>query len=158
MHKFLFLVLSLSFLFACGSGNSGKNLTELNLMEHGMPIKIKAPENAKVEASDMGLMKDVTVKGEGNYFLQITSGELRVNDLKIKKAELLASAKKNPFFDEIVEDFEDGFIFKKKISETKINYDFRAAKIQGSFEYFFQTGLMGQFSLEEVKTMYNSIK
>lgn len=153
----LFICLSLACL-SCGNGSSAANLPLTSLLEHGMPIKIKAPEGAIIEGEDMGIMQDVTVKGEGNYFVQITSGDLRVNDLAKKKAEVLEEVKKNPFFEEIIEENEAGFIFKKKISEDKINYDFRHIKFQGSKEYLFQTGLFGQFSLGEVKTMYASVK
>lgn len=50
------------------------------------------------------------------------------------------------------------FIYRKKISEDRINHDFRYIKIQGDQEYMFQVGLMGQFSLEDVKAMYASVK
>ena len=98
------------------------------------------------------------MKGENNFFLQIISGELRSNDVAKKKAELLNEVKRTPFFDEIVEEFDNGFIFKKKISEERTNYDFRCVKFQGSKEYLFQTGLLGQFTLEEVKNMYESVQ
>ena len=155
MTKQLMLLVLLS-LFACKEGDKRSTLPSLDLMSHGMPIKIKAPADAKIESSDLGVMKDITVKDEGQFFLQITSGVVTSTEiaklLEQKKMEIKNSA----FFDEILEEKENGFIFRKKIDEI-VNHDFRCIKIQGDQEYIFQTGLMGRFSLEDVQTMYSAI-
>jgi len=123
-----------------------------------MPIKVSAPADAKVEANDMGIMKDVTVKGGDNYFLQISSGVSTTTDIAKIKADQLAEVKAAMFFDAVVEEDENGFIYRKKISEERTNHDFRYIKIQADQEYIFQTGLMGSYSLEDVKRMYESVK
>ena len=66
--------------------------------------------------------------------------------------------KNSPFFSEIIKEDDNGFIFKKTISEDRINYDFRYVKIQGDKEYVFQTGLIGQFTLDDVEMMYEAVK
>ena len=53
---------------------------------------------------------------------------------------------------------DNGFIFEKKLSPDHLNYDFRYFKVQGDKEYVFQTGLIGKFSLEDVKGMYGAVK
>lgn len=154
-----FILATLFVFIGCkGETPATSNLSSYDLMKHGMPIKIMAPANPVVEASDMGIMKDVTVKGEGNYFLQITSGISATTDIAALKAQQLSEVKNALFFDEIIEEDENGFIYRKKISEDRINHDFRYIKIQGDQEYMFQVGLTGQYSLEDVQSMYASVK
>ncbi len=161
MKKYIlsFCVLSALCLFSCKSGeSSGSGLPELDLMQYGMPIKIKAPAEAAVSANDFGIMKDVTIKGDDNYYLQVTSGIAMTTDVSAIKSDQLANVKSAQFFDSVIEEDEQGFIYKKKISEDRENHDFRLVKLQGDQEYIFQTGLSGQYSLEDVKRMYNSVK
>lgn len=141
-----------------GEGKSAGDLKEMDLMSHGMPIKIKVPTGAKVESSDMGIMKDVTIKADNNYSLQISSGVATTMDPSAIKSQQKSYVKDAAFFDEILEEDNNGFIYRKKISEDRINHDFRYIKIQGDLEYIFQTGLMGHFSLEDVQLMYASVK
>jgi len=155
--KFIIALLALSLLFACKDSSPARSLDALDLMKHGLPIKINAPTGAEVVAEDLGFMKDVTVKGENNYFIQIISGVATTTDAAAIIAEQKKEVEAGPFFSEIISEDEHGFIFKKEITSARINYDFRAVKIQGDQEYVFQTGLMGQFSLDEVKAMYASV-
>ena len=141
-----------------GDGNTQAGLQELDLMSHGMPIRIKVPAGAKVESSDMGIMKDVTIKADNNFSLQISSGVATTMDPSTIKTQQKSYVEDAAFFDEILEEEENGFIYRKKISEDRINHDFRYVKIQGDVEYIFQTGLLGHFSLEEVKLMYEAVK
>lgn len=160
MRVGLLAVLFVGLLFASckdGAAPSASNLNDLDLMSHGLPIKIKAPADAKVVAEDMGFIKDVTVKGEGNYFLQIMGSEMSTTDVTAVVNSQKEDAKKGPFFAEIVSEDASGFIFKKQVTPDRINYDFRKIKIQGDQEYIFQTGMMGSFSLDEVKAMYAAI-
>jgi len=141
-----------------GTTSTQSSLSDLDLMSYGLPIKIKAPEGAEVVAEDMGIIKDVTVKGDGNYFLQIMGSEMTTSDIKTIISSQMEAAKKGPFFSEIISEDETGFIFKKEVTPERVNYDFRSVKIQGDQEYVFQTGMMGKFSLDEVKMMYASVK
>jgi len=54
------LLLSLIAVFSCK--NDGNDFVDLDLMSKGLPIKIKAPVDAVVTASDMGVMQDITVQ------------------------------------------------------------------------------------------------
>ncbi len=156
LMTFLFLGL---ILVSCKEGStSTTGFSDLDLMSHGIPLKIKAPADAKVVAEDMGFIKDVTVKGDGNYFLQIMGSEMSTTDVSAVVNSQKEDAKKGPFFAELVSEDANGFIFKKQVTEDRINYDFRKVKIQGDQEYVFQTGMMGNFSLDEVKAMYAAIQ
>ncbi len=146
-------------LVSCKEGStSTTGLNDLDLMSHGIPLKIKAPADAKVVAEDMGFIKDVTVKGDGNYFLQIMGSEMSTTDVSTVVNSQKEDAKRGPFFAEFVSEDANGFIFKKQVTPDRINYDFRKVKIQGDQEYVFQTGMMGNFSLDEVKAMYAAVQ
>lgn len=140
------------------SASSASSMPQLDLLSHGVPLSIHAPEGAEVVFDDLGVMQDVTVKGDGNYSLQITGGIATTYDVPTVKTQLKEQVQSAGFFDEIIEEEENGFIYRKKISEDRINHDFRYVKIQGNQEYIFQTGLMGQYSLEDAKKIYNSVK
>ena len=140
------------------SASSAAGLVSTDLMKYGMPIKVNAPAEAKIESSDLGIMKDVTIKGEGNYSLQISSGVSTTTNIASIKAEQLRDVQNALYFGEVVQEDEHGFIYRKKISEDRINHDFRYIKIQADQEYIFQTGLLGSYSLEDVQRMYDSVK
>ena len=155
MKKYIVILFIAPLLWACGEG---KEKTEaLDLMKYGLPIQIMAPAESVVKADDMGIFKDVTVKKGDNYFVQILSTSATTSDLAALKEDQLVEVKKNIFFNKVILDEPNGFIFEKKIDST-FNYDFRYVKIQGSNEYIFQTGLMGKFSEDDVRTMYESVK
>ncbi len=161
-HILLF-VSSLLLLLGCKGGDGGakkvmNGLSELDLLPHGLPISVQAPAGADVVFSDMGVMKDITVKGEGNYSLQISSGVATTYDVAKIKSELKTQVEQALYFDAILEEVDNGFIYRKKVTEERINHDFRFIKIQGDQEYIFQTGLMGQFSEDEVKAMFKAVQ
>lgn len=149
-----FLMLSL-LLVACSGSNQA---SELDLLKHGMPIKINASQDAVVVSDDLGFMKDITVKDGSDYFIQILSSSAINLDAEKIKADKLAEVKNGPFFSKIIQEDANGFIFEKQIDANNTNYDFRHIRIQGDKEYIFQTGLIGTFSLEAVKKMYLSVQ
>ena len=154
----IFLVSLFCLLMSCNSGSNTSGLEDLDLMAHGLPIKIKAPAEANVQMDDLGFVKDVTVKSGDKFYLQIIGGTATTTNVSEVVAEHKQQATNNPFFSEIVREEENGFIFKKVISEDRENYDFRYVRIQGDKEYLFQTGLIGQYTLEDVETMFAAVK
>lgn len=131
---------------------------KLNLLKHGLPISINAPEDAKVVADDMGVMHDVTVQAGDGYFIQIYGSDAITIDAKAIYSDRKKDIENGPFFSEIVEEEATGMIYKKQIDEKTVDYDFLYVKVQGDKEYIFQTGLMGTFDESQVRTMYNSVK
>jgi len=156
MIKYIGFCLLFLFCLACNNSNSTSGLIDLDLMSSGMPIKIKAPEGSVVKSDDMGLVKEITVKSEDNYYIQILSGQAYSNDLKVLKERQKGDAISNKFFSTIIEEDDNGFIFEKKYPEMddRITY----IKLQGDYQYTFQAGLMSQFTLEQAKTMYKSVQ
>jgi len=151
------LLYILGFAFICMACSNTSNLPDLDLMSKGIPLKIKAPENAIVAAKDMGIFKDVTIRTEDGFYLQITAGTKFQNDEAARKSEELNTIKQLNNFSRIVAEDENGFLFEKKQGDD-LSYDFRRIRIQGDDEYLFQTGLIGKFTLEQVETMFEATK
>ncbi len=152
--RFIVVLISFSFIVSCG--NTVKQ-EKLDLMSYGLPIAISAPAEAEVAVDDMGVWKDVTVKKGDDYFIQILSSKASSLDISKLKNAALDEVKGGRFFSKIIQEEDAGFIFEKKIDEN-INFDFRYFKIQGDSEYSFQTGLIGTFTEEQVRSMYNSVQ
>lgn len=154
-YPILFFVLGL---IACQSSSSSE-WKPLNLLQYNIPITILAPDSAKVVNSTLGVIQDVTVKSqEDNYSIQIFASEATTTSLPAIKTSQLLDIRNNPFFSKIVMEEEPGFIYENQLDSNLINYGFRYIRVQGDKEYVFQTGLVGQFSLEEVKRMYEAVK
>jgi len=147
---FIFVCLS-----ACSNQPEGKSLS---LLQYGIPLEINAPEDVEVTVEDIGIWKDVTIMNDKDFNVQLIVSESSTFDKTKVLAEQLQVVKESRFFSKIIEEYDDGFIFEKKIDEDNINYDFRHIKLNGDREYIFQTGLLGTFSEEAVRNMYKSVK
>jgi len=148
----------LLFLGACQSDPTS-SLTPLNLLQHGIPITIMAPDSAKVRTMDLLVQKDITVKGENGYDLQIFASDATSTDVTKIASELKGEVKNNPYFSKIIEESDDnGFIYETKLDSTVTSYGFQLVRLMGDREYIFQNALVGTFSEGEIRTMYNAVK
>jgi hypothetical protein len=154
---FTIVCICLISLIACKE-KQGSDFVVLDLMSEGLPIELMAPEGAEIEKSDLGVMKDYTIKSGDDYFIQILSSQASNFDAKALTKDFLEEVKRHPFFSKIIQEDETGFIFEKQIDENNINYDFRYIKIQGNDEYIFQTGLIGTFTEDQVRAMYQAVQ
>ena len=144
--------------WAC-QNTASTDLKPLNLLSDGLPIIIQAPDSAKVVSGVLGVSQDVTVKSPAdNFDVQIFASDAITTDLSAVKASHLAEVKSGPYFSKIIEEEPAGFIYETKFDSTTLNYGFRHLKIQGDKEYVFQTGLVGNFSLDDVRMMYEAVK
>lgn len=144
------------FLFAACKNEPSSGGTDL--MKYGMPIKIDAPADAEFNLTDYGFAKDLTITKGTEYNIQILSSKVTDTDLKSIKTQKMNEVKGSLYFSRIVEEFDNGFIFEKKISENILKYDFRSIKLQADEEYIFQAGLTGNFTEEQIKKMYKSVQ
>lgn len=158
MKKIIFFFAIAVFFSACEKDPTS-NWKELDLLAQGVPLTIMAPDSADVKANNlMNVIKDITVIKEPNYNVQIfASGIEAKNEAKLKE-EQLAEVKANRYFSKVVTEDENGFIYETAIDSTLINYGFRYVLQQGQNEFVFQQGLMGTFTLEDVKNMYKAVK
>lgn len=158
MRNFLLLLISVAF-FACQSEpNSLSTWSDLNLLEHGIPFSILAPDSAKVETIDFGnIMKDVTVRGGDDYFVQIFASDAKTTDIKKLKSAALNEVKEEKHFSKIVEESDNGFLYESKRDSTTTYYGFRYVKLQGSKEYVMQNGFRGFFTEQQARSMYKAV-
>jgi hypothetical protein len=147
--------LILLFLLACKSSPIS-DFKEIDLMKYGLPISILAPENVEMGKDDLGPIQGAWIKGEG-YYIQIYSSDITTTDVsKVlidKKGEVEGSA----YFSKIIDEDKNGFFYEKDI-DGDVRFDFRHIKILGNKEYIFQKGLIGNYSQEEVRTMYEAVR
>ena len=144
------------FIFSCAP--KGPKLSPLDLLSEGIPLKINTPVDVEIVATDLGIMKDVTVKNEEGYNIQIIETSAEELSAKTVIDGIKSEIKASQFFSEIISEEADGFIYKKVIDEDYINYDFRHVKIRGDKQYVIQAGLSTQYTQEEITVMYNSVK
>ncbi|RMG79581.1 MAG: hypothetical protein D6714_16160 [Bacteroidetes bacterium] len=143
---------------SCHNENELESYVPLNLMEYGVPLTILAPDSAEVKTMDMGFMKDVTVKKDPDYYVQIYASEATTRDVAKVLAEQLAEVKNGRYFKAIVREEPAGFIYQTAVDSSNTNYGFRYVRIQGDNEFIFQTGLIGTFTLDEVERMYKAVQ
>ena len=151
----LFLLLTLASLSACR--NDKVKFEKLNLQSHGIPVVIMAPDSAVVQEKDYTFMRDITIRKDETYYIQIFEFDATNLDAAGEKLRQLTSVQSDPFFKELIKEDDQGFIYSRMLDSTRLNYDFRHVKILGAKELIFQTGLVGRFALEDVEQMYKSV-
>jgi len=155
----LFAALTIALLFTACQTDSTNQWTETDLLSSGLPITIMAPDSTNIEVSDLGVMKDVTIEGvsDPNYFVQIYASEAGNTEASQVKADQVSDVRSNPYFSQIIEEDNEGFIYETTIDSTNY-YSFRYVYLQGDMEYIFTTGLAKTFGLEQVEAMYQAVK
>jgi len=157
MTKYIFLIIISCFLFInCKSDKSSK-YPQKDLLKHGFAISVKAPENAVIKFDDYGIMQELTISQGEEYNIQILKSVTNTSNEKEALNSQMNLVKGDLYFSKVIEEYEKGFIFEKKIDEN-INYDFRYVKLIGEDEYIFQTGMVGTYTEESVREMYNSVQ
>ncbi len=132
-------------------------LMPFDLLPHGMPIVIRAPEDPEIKKHDLVFSRDITIRKD-DFNLQIFESEALTRDIPSIKARMLAEVKGSRYFAELLREDDAGFIYRTEIDTNYINYGFRFVRLQGDKEYVFQQGLQGKFSLEAVETMYQAVQ
>jgi len=158
MKKYISLAILIFLMIACASEDASSGWQELSLMEHGIPVKIKAPEGVEIKKMDFGTMKDVTVQKGDDYYIQIYSADATTREVAKVKEQQLSLLKENPYFARVVSEDDSGFIYENKVDSTNLNYGFRYIEVKGDKEYIYQTGLIGSFTEEQVLKMYDAVK
>lgn len=157
--RLIFSGLLLTLLFvACGSdGRDGYQA--LDLTRYNIPVTIQAPDSAQVTASNLsGVIDDVIITSpEDRYAVQILASDASTNDMARLKAEELEYVRDNRYFEQIVREEPQGFIFENRIDTTSA-YGFRYIVYRGDREFVFQNSFDGVFTLPEVEVMYESVK
>ncbi len=157
--KNLFVFLSILFFLGSCQSDPTSHLKKLSLLPYGVSLEIMAPDSAKVRTMDLLVQKDITVRGEDGYDLQIFASDATSTDAAKIASELKGEVKNNPYFSKIVDESDaNGFIYETKIDSTTISYGFQLVRVKGDKEFIFQNALAGTFSESEIRTMYQAVK
>ncbi|MTB51097.1 hypothetical protein [Lewinella sp. W8] len=157
MRQFILLLLVLV-VFSCENAPESQ-WSELDLTRYNIPMTIMAPDSAKVASSTLsGIMQDVTVKSlEDNFSIQILASRASTNDMARLKADQLELVRANRYFEQVVSEEADGFIFQNQIDSTS-HYGFRYIVYQGDQEFVFQNAFGVLFGEEAIRAMYEAVQ
>lgn len=158
MRYSYFAIFFSAILFSCGS-EGADSWNDLDLTSYNVPVTIKAPDSATVVAGKLsGMIDDIIVKSaEDRYAIQILSSAAATNDMARLKADELEIVRDNRYFERIVTEEPQGFIFENKIDTTSA-YGFRYIVYRGDRAIVFQNTFDGVYTLPETEAMYNSVK
>lgn len=131
----------------------------LDLLPHGIPIEIMAPDSAQVNVVRVGSVEDVSIRNEGQapYSVQIFVQPALSSDIAVLKSNQLDEVRSNPMFGRIIEEDEQSFIFSLNDAQGE-TFSFRYTHLQADKEYIFTTGFNERFSLEEVKRLLEAVR
>ncbi|MBK8656123.1 MAG: hypothetical protein IPN20_19900 [Haliscomenobacter sp.] len=160
--KLFFGLLFFLFAFAACTGNKedGPNWPVLDLMPHGFPIAVIAPDSARVSVTKVGAIEDVTVINEGTerYSVQIYVQPVITSDMAELKANQINEVKSNPDFRQILEEDEQSFVYSLNQPNGTTVYSFRYVHLQADKEYVFTTGFNEAFTMEEAKRLLQAVR
>jgi len=132
-------------------------LEPLDLTLYELPITIQAPLEAEVKSTTLGYIKDVSIEKGKDFNVQIFASDVRTNNVQNIKQELQQEVERQIYYDTVVEDYEDGFIYRTVVDSSE-SYGFRHVIVRGDYEIIFQQGLAGTFNLDAVQRMYQAIQ
>jgi len=157
MRKTILSSLLLLSLFACQQDPTS-DWSDMDLLSHGLPVSVQAPDSAEVAVSDMGVMTDVTVRSpKDDYYLQIYKSDASTNDIAKLKSDQISDVRSGRYFSRIVEEEEKGFLYEIEIDSSAF-YNFRYVHVQGGNEILFQAGLGSNYNEEQARRLYQAVQ
>ena len=139
-------------IIACNSDG----LETISLQEYGANIDIKAPAGVEISAEPIGLRNEIRVKQDQFNIIILVAEEATQTAAEMKK-EKLGGIEALDIFSKIIQEDDNGFIYEINQGADK-NYDFRYMYIKNGTSHDFRRNFVGDYTLEEVKTMYNAVK
>ena len=134
---------------------------QLDLLQHGIPIKIQVPEDAQVTNRSDNFMQDVLIEGT-NYYVRIYSNGATAPQCATMAEEALQDIKKtNPTFKKTILEEACGFIYAVQIpgdTTTCYNFNYQTVKGNKSFSFSTTTSRRQPFSKEAVENIYQAVK
>jgi hypothetical protein len=129
----------------------------VDLLPYDIPLTIQAPDSAQINARKLGPYRDVTVRAGRDYAVQILAGATTAPDVGTLKAEQADLIRTNTYFERLVREDADGFIYELVIDSIP-SYGFVRVHLQEEREFVFRSGLASTFTLEEARRMYRAVK
>lgn len=143
---------------ACNKGNDVA-LVQTDLLEHGIPLDVNIPANAKITKGSFGSVQEVYIQDSSSFFnIQIKAIPAGTSDVTVSKAEEMTYVRQDPYFSKLVQEDRDGFIYENNVDSTLISYHFKYCVLQGGKTFVFENSQSSSPSLEEAKFMYEAVK
>lgn len=158
LRSYIGLGLALTVLFFSCAPDPSENWTEHNLIGEGVPLKVKGPEDLEVKVSTLGTMQDITLKGSDDYSLQVFGMDVQTTDVEELVEEQKTMVREEAYFEDVVEEWEEGFIYSLQIDSSALDYDFRHVRLKGDKAYIFQCGMLGRNSKEKVDRLVEAVR
>jgi len=166
MRNILFVIPLLTLIFACEPAEPSIEEVfpkQLDLLEHGVPISIRTPEDAKVINKSSSFMQELKVEGTDFlvYVYGIGAGSM---DCQASKGDKLAELKADEYvkFSELIQEDKCGFIYElEAVGDTTKAYNFHYFKVQGNQQYHFTSTAGGRrppLTLQQIKNMYQAVQ
>jgi len=133
-------------------------MKETNLISHGVPLTIYAPDRIKVNRSSIGFQEDVTIDGGEDFSVQLFISDAISTQMASTLRGHRENVESNPFFDGFVEEGEAGFIYRNRIDTVNAAYGFRHIVLMGGKEYVFQEAMLSAFDENQARSMYQAVQ
>jgi len=130
---------------------------EVSLLEYGVPLTLRVPEDAQVKHSQLTFEEDITISNGKDFNMQIFIAPVTTTNKEKLLQQNIEAIQQHPYFSEIVEQHPEGFIYKMLIDSTP-SYGFRIVHVMGDREITFRESLMGTFRREQIDQMYATAK
>jgi len=157
MLRIYFAFILTGLLFSCASDPSD-DWVEHNLIGEGVPLKVKGPEDLEVKVSTLGTMEDITLKGKDDFSLQVFGMNVQTTDIEKLVKEQQDMILEEAYFEEVVEEWDEGFIYSYQIDSSELDYDFRHLRLKGDKVYVFQCGMLGRNTKEKVDRLVKAVR
>jgi len=134
---------------------------QLNLLQHGIPVSIQTPENAKVTNRSDKFLQDVIVEGD-RFYVQVygqTATSSSCNTLATEARTELKTTE--PTFQKFILEEDCGHIYEVQApGDTTKCYNFFYYVVKGSKSFSFTTTTARRkpFTKQEVENMYTTVK
>lgn len=149
--------LAVMVILVIGCSGSGSGWKDTNLISHGIPITIQAPDSLDVRRSSIAFQEDITLKGSNGFEVQVFISDAYVNNQADAIRSQRESVQESPYFHSIVSEDENGFVFENRIDSSHLSFGFRHVRLMGGKEYVFQEPLISSFTEDQASRLYEAV-
>ena len=126
----------------------------------GLPLRVKAPANAKIDVVPGPPIDLFTIRDEAsNYGVSFEAQDILAGtSVEGEKANLLATAKGTGFFSKVIKEEPNGFVYENKMSETDIRYSFGYVLFKGDKMYTAQADPSLKLTQAQAEELFEAVK
>ncbi len=149
------LLVSMFFLISCQEEKG--RLKPLDLSPYGLHLSILAPDSTEVSIKEYPMMRDISIRKDDHFHIQLFELESNGSDPVSEKQRQMTAIMKDPYFLNIIKEYDKGFIYSKQMDSSAIDYDFRYVRFLDGKQLIFQSGVLMPFALNDIEQMVEAI-